>query len=109
MSFADDGTLAAGKAVAAAAVMAKRRTVQMPKNVSVDNSELTTLLKDASSPTQRLLTAWADIPLLSMLETDWERGPLVLIGLDDYMLWPLLPQGNMLQLIHLSRQIGDGA
>src|SRR6266480_3108232 len=75
--------LAPGKSVAAAAVIANRRMVQMPKNVSVDNSELTTLLKDASSTTRKLLTAWADIPLLSMLETDWERGPLVLIGLND--------------------------
>ena len=109
MSFADDGTLAAGKAVGAAAVMAKRRTVQMPKNVSVDNSELTTLLKDASSPTRRLLTAWADIPLLSMLETDWERGPLVLIGLNDYMMWPLLPPGTLLQLNPKARTIAAGA
>jgi len=56
-----------------------------------------------------LLNAWADIPLLLMLETDWESGPLVLIGLNDYMMWPLLPPGTLLQLNPKTRTIAAGA
>ena len=81
----------------------------MRKNTSVDNFEFTTILKDASSTTRMLLNAWADIPLLLMLETDWERGPLVLIGLNDYMMWPLLPPGTLLQLNPKTRTIAAGA
>jgi hypothetical protein len=40
---------------------------------------------------------WGDIPLLLMLDVDWERGPLVLIGTAD-----------LLQLDQRVRTIADG-
>jgi len=74
----------------------------------VDPRELTVVLRDRESATHRLLTAWADIPLLLMLDVDWERGPLVLVGLSDRMLWPLLPPGSLLRLDPKARKIEDG-
>ena len=76
---------------------------------TLDNTELTVVLKDPASATRRLLTAWADIPLLLMLDIDWERGPLVIIGLSEYMMWPLLPPGTLLQLDPKVRSIAGGA
>jgi hypothetical protein len=64
----------------------------------MDTRELTILLQDPASAMRRILGAWSDIPLLLMLDVDWERGPLVLIGLSDRMMWPLLPPGSLLQL-----------
>lgn len=57
---------------------------------------------------RRLLSAWADVPLLLLLDVDWERGPLVLIGLADRMMWPLLPPGSLLQLDSRDRTIAEG-
>lgn len=64
----------------------------------MDNRELTTLLQDPASATRRLLNVWSDIPILLMLDVDWDRGPLVLIGKSDRMMWPLIPPGSVLQL-----------
>lgn len=47
---------------------------------------------------RHMLSAWSDIPILLMLDIDWDRGPLVLIGLSDRMMWPLIPPGSLLQL-----------
>jgi hypothetical protein len=44
-----------------------------------------------------------------MLDVDWERGPLVLIGLSDRMMWPLLPPGSLLQLDQSVRTIANGS
>jgi len=70
---------------------------------------LTTVLQDPASAMRRMLSAWSDIPLLLMLDVDWERGPLVLIGLSDRMMWPLLPPGSLLQLDQKVRTIADGS
>ena len=64
----------------------------------VDKHELTTILHNPKSAMRRLLTMWGNVPLLLMLDVDWERGPLVLIGAGDRMMWPLLPPGSLLQL-----------
>lgn len=64
----------------------------------MDKRELTTLLQDPASAMRRLLSAWSDIPILLMLDIDWDRGPLVLTGLSDRMMWPLIPPGSLLQL-----------
>jgi hypothetical protein len=74
----------------------------------MDLRELTTILQDPESATHRLLKIWRDVPLLLMLEVDWERGPLVLIGTADRMMWPLLPPGSLLQLDQTVRTIADG-
>ena len=44
-----------------------------------------------------------------MVDIDWERGPLVLIGFQDLMMWPLLPPGTLLQLNQKRRRISDGS
>ena len=64
----------------------------------MDKRELTTLLHDPTSAMHRILTTWSDVPIPLMLDVDWNRGPLVLIGLSDRMMWPLLPPGSVLQL-----------
>ena len=74
----------------------------------MDLRELTTILEDPESATHRLLKIWRDVPLLLMLEVDWERGPLVLIGTADRMMSPLLPPGSLLQLDQTVRTISDG-
>ena len=76
---------------------------------SADARELITVLNDPASATTRLLTVWSNVPLLLMLDVDWERGPLVLIGLEDYMMWPLLPPGTLLQLDPKVRSVAEGA
>jgi len=81
----------------------------MAKRKLVNSTELTAVLKDPASATRRLLTAWSDVPLLLMLDIDWERGPLVIIGLAEYMMWPLLPPGTLLQLDTKARTISPGA
>jgi hypothetical protein len=75
----------------------------------VDRRELTTVLQDPTSAMQRLLSLWSDIPILLMLDIDWDRGPLVLIGLTDRMMWPLLPPGSLLQLDPKVRTIAGGS
>jgi hypothetical protein len=75
----------------------------------VDKRQLTAILQDPASATHRLLRMWRDVPLLLMLDVDWERGPLVLIGTEDRMMWPLLPPGSLLQLDQRARTIADGS
>jgi hypothetical protein len=74
-----------------------------------DKLRLTSLLRDSASSTHRLLAAWSNIPLLLMQEIDWERGPLVLIGFEDLMMWPLLPPGTLLQLDQKKRRVSAGS
>jgi hypothetical protein len=64
----------------------------------VDRRELTAILENPASAMRRIFSVWSDIPILLMLDIDWDRGPLVLIGLSDRMMWPLLPPGSLLQL-----------
>jgi len=77
-------------------------------NSYADKLQLTRLLRNSSSTTHRLLEAWTSVPLLMMLDVDWELGPLVLIGLEDLMMWPLLPPGTLLQLNKKRRKIVEG-
>ena len=81
----------------------------LPLDTPVDKQQLTIILQNPASATRRLLTAWSDVPLLLMLDVDWERGPLVLIGLQDRMLWPLLTPGSLLQLDSKVRMVANGA
>lgn len=78
------------------------------RKIAVDKRELTAILQDPESATHRLLRMWRDVPLLLMLDVDWERGPLVLIGTADGMMWPVLPPGSLLQLDQRVRTISDG-
>jgi len=75
----------------------------------VDKHEFTTILHNPKSAVRRLLAMWGNVPLLLMLDVDWERGPLVLIGAADRMMWPLLPPGSLLQLDQTVRTIDDGS
>jgi hypothetical protein len=75
----------------------------------MDKRELTTLLHDPASAMHRILTTWSDVPIPLMLDVDWNRGPLVLIGLSDRMMWPLLPPGSLLQLDQKVRTIASGS
>lgn len=75
----------------------------------MDKRELTTIFQDPASATRRLLSAWSDIPLLLMLDVDWDRGPLVLVGLSDRMMWPLIPPGSVLQLDPKVRKVENGS
>ena len=79
------------------------------RKITVDKRELTAILQNPESATHRLLMMWRDVPLLLMLDVDWDRGPLVLIGRADGMMWPLLPPGSLLQLDQRVRTITDGA
>jgi hypothetical protein len=74
----------------------------------LDKLELTTILQDPASATRRLLSAWSNVPLLLMLDIDWNRGPLVLIGLSDQMMSPLLPPGSLLQLDKKVKKVANG-
>jgi hypothetical protein len=84
------------------------REREAESNEFIDKLRLTKILRDSSTATHRLLAAWTDVPVLMMLEIDWERGPLVLIGLEDLMMWPLLPPGTLLQLNPKRRRIVEG-
>ena len=75
----------------------------------MDKRELTTLLQNPASAMHRILSTWSDVPIPLMLDVDWSRGPLVLIGLSDRMMWPLLPPGSMLQLDQKVRTITSGS
>ena len=74
----------------------------------MDRGELTSLLHDPSTALHRLLTIWTEVPLLLMLDSDWRRGPFVLVGQADRMMWPLLPPGSLLQLDQTERTLRDG-
>src|ERR1041385_7075342 len=74
----------------------------------MDQRELTAVLQDPSSAMRRLLAVWSDVPVPLMLDVDWDRGPLVLIGLSDRMMWPLLPPGSVLQLDQRVRTVANG-
>ena len=74
----------------------------------MDLGELTSLLHDPTSAMNHLLTVWREVPLLLMLDVDWNRGPLVLVGHSDRMMWPLLPPGTLLQLDQSERTVEDG-
>lgn len=74
----------------------------------MDKRELTTVLQDPASAMRLLLSTWSDVPLPLMLDVDWERGPLVFIGLSDRMMWPLLPPGSLLQLDQRVKTVADG-
>jgi len=74
----------------------------------MDQRELTTVLQDPASAMRRLLNAWTDVPVPLMLDVDWDRGPLVFIGLSDRMMWPLLPPGSLLQLDPRVRTVDNG-
>ena len=80
----------------------------MGKGKVVDSTEFITGLEDADSTTAKLLRIWSNIPLLLLLDLYWERGPFVLIGLQDYMMWPLLPPGSLLQLDSTMHAIDEG-
>ena len=75
----------------------------------MDKQELTTILQDQTSALRRILSAWSDVPLLLMTDVDWDRGPLVLVGLGDRMMWPLIPPGSLLQLDQRVRTIAAGS
>lgn len=74
----------------------------------MDLGELTSLMHDPGSAMNHLLTIWREVPLLLMLDVDWKRGPLVLVGQADRMMWPLLPPGSLLQLDQTERTVEDG-
>ncbi len=74
----------------------------------MDRNEMTTLLHDPTSAMHRLLTIWTEVPMLLMLDVDWNCGPLVLVGGADRMMWPLLPPGSLLQLDQTARVVVDG-
>lgn len=75
----------------------------------MDKQQLTTILQDPTSAMRRLMSVWSEVPIPLMLDVDWSRGPLVLIGLQDRMMWPLLPPGSLLQLDQKVKTIADGA
>ena len=75
----------------------------------MDKRELTTILHDPVSAMHRIFTTWSDVPILLMLDIDWDRGPLVLIGLSDRMMWPLLPPGTLLQLDQKVKTVASGS
>lgn len=83
--------------------------VSFKPRFNMDRRELTTLLQNPASAMHRILSAWSDIPLLMMLDVDWDRGPLVLIGLSDRMMWPLLPPGSLLQLDQSVKTVAEGS
>ena len=64
-------------------------------------------LRDYTGLTHRLLTTWSDVPLQLMPDEEWEKGPLVIIGSNDRMMWPLLPPGTLLRLNPKARKIED--
>ena len=80
----------------------------MANRISPDAKSLIAVLSDPTHATTRLLSVWSSIPLLLMLDTDWEPEPLVLVGLNDYMMWPLLPPGSMLRLDTTVKKVKDG-
>ncbi|HEV2836989.1 MAG TPA: hypothetical protein VGW58_16840 [Pyrinomonadaceae bacterium] len=46
--------------------------------------------------------------MLLMRDIDWARGPLVMVGRADRMMWPLLPPGSLLQLDASERTVAEG-
>ncbi len=80
----------------------------MGKQKVVGSREFTAELDNKEGATSLLFNIWSHIPLLLMLDIDWDRGPLVLVGLNDYMMWPLLPPGSLLQLNQKLHTIDEG-
>src|SRR5678815_1974042 len=74
----------------------------------MDNTDLTIIMQDPVSAMRTILSVWSDVPVLLMLDVDWDRGPLVMIGMSDRMMSPLLPPGSLLQLDKTVRTIADG-
>src|ERR1051326_2374381 len=74
----------------------------------VKKREFTAILHDPKSAMRQLLAMWRTVPLLLMLDVDWGRGPLVLIGTRDRMMWPVLPPGSLLQLDQSVRAVDEG-
>ena len=70
--------------------------------------ELVAVLRNRESTTNQLLDAWAEAPMLLMLEEDWEGGPLVVVGSSEKTLWPMVPPGSLLRLDPKTRKIDDG-
>src|SRR5918996_5945089 len=75
----------------------------------MDKRELTTLLQNPASAMHRILSTWSEVPIPLMLDIDWSRGPLVMIGLSDRMMWPLLPPGSLLQLDQKAKTVASGS
>ena len=75
----------------------------------MDKRELTMVLQDPASAMHRILSVWSDVPIPLLLDVDWDRGPLVLIGLSDRMMWPLLPPGSLLQLDPRVKTVMNGS
>ena len=73
----------------------------------VKKREFTAILHNPKSAMRQLLAMWRTVPLLLMLDVDWGRGPLVLIGTADQMMWPLLPPGTLLQLDQTVRTVDE--
>lgn len=97
-----------GQTLRADAIISSISVFNRP-SVSMDKRELTALLHDPSSATYRILNTWSDVPIPLLLDVDWNRGPLVLIGLSDRMMWPLLPPGSVLQLDQKVRTVEIGS
>jgi hypothetical protein len=79
----------------------------MSKRELVGSEEFSRALAIPNSATTRILNAWSNVPLLLMRDEDWARGPLVIIGFSDYMMWPLLPPGSLLRLNKKMRTLDD--
>jgi len=73
----------------------------------VKKREFTSILHDPKSAMRQLLKVWGSVPLLLMLDLDWERGPFVLVGTGDRMMAPVLPPGSLLHLDQTKRNIDD--
>ena len=74
----------------------------------MDLRKLTIILQDYTSATHRFLRTWSEVPMLMMSEVDWRRGPFVIVGESDRMMWPLLPPGSLLRLDQTQRSVADG-
>jgi hypothetical protein len=93
----------------ASSVGYKRVRIFFEAESAMDKRELTQVLHEPVSAMRGLISGWADVPLLLMHDVDWDRGPLVLIGLSDKMMWPLLPPGSLLHLDAKVRTIAGGS
>jgi hypothetical protein len=88
-------------------VCARREERSLKETEFTGNAEFVRALGLPHSATTRILNAWSSVPFLLMLEKDWEGEPLVILGLSDYMMWPLLPPGSLLRLNKKMRTIDD--
>ena len=85
-----------------------RKGKGMADHISPDAKSLIAILGDPAHTTTRLLSVWESIPLLLMLDSDWKPGPLVIVGFNDYMMWPLFPPGSLLRLDTTVKRIREG-